>query len=433
MALEVSIEHAQNVMTGGRVTLRAVVTDSITNNVITGSSLTYAWSLDGAGTLEGITTNPTVSYWANNISDDVATTVHITCAVSRLNRNPVPSTVDLDTFSALGIDGVDANMLIVINETGDAWFDRDDDDAFLPVTDRTLVRGLDINSDLVPLLDIGWIIYNETNGEFTINRVQSGTGATNTMSSYWGDPLDTSSNLNTKAPYIILRDGTIVQFQTGWFDNAGGGFVRWIINTTEAGLTARAQMARVTEYDFVLVGIGDAGTLDVVIERARQTVTVSVIGTVSIATSVFNRTLIKPIIDKINVGFLSRLVGNTVFNKLEGIDNKPRAAYGKVGIQIPYYDTTIDQQRYRPVKFGPIQISTRIDGVSEFEDTEYIVILQIVGDNATGISGRSFPVFGVYDKTLTTFSIAYEEGITSAAFGSMLTGVSAELLWFARG
>ena len=369
--------------------------------------------------LSGSTTEASVTYVAPT-TIVIPVSLGITCQVSLLDANPMPTNVDLRTLGALGVDNIDANMLITIDEGNTAWFDRDDDSAFDPMSDRTLATGL----------DIGWINYDPNAMQLRFNRVQSGAGSITAMSTYWGSKTDSTSNARTKAPYIILGNGTIVQFQTEWFDSAGGGFVRWNIDPAEIPTLVR--MDTVTDYQYVLVGVGDVGTLDGIKEMASATAIVSIQGELSTTTAVFTRSFIKPIFDKINVGFLEKLFNNTGFNKLESIDNKPRAAYGKINIQVPYYDTTIDQQRYRPVKIT-IQISSRIDGVSEFSDSNYIVILQLVGDRAAGIRGRSFPVFGVYDKTATTFSVSYEEGITSAAFGRPFSGVGAELLWFARG
>ena len=427
MALEVTIEYDQNVRAGERITLEAVVRNSETDAIVdttTDPTLRYSWTLDDpTGRFIGVTNQAIVQYEAMNV--DTSQNVGVTCEVSTFQGRPILTQVDLNTLSSIGVDGIDANMLITIEPvSGGGWFARDDANAFATGSDRDLpITGQDVR--------IGWITYSTSNRSFVIYRVQSGAGSTSLMSNYWGDPADQSENVNRKVPYLVMPNGMIVEFETSWFSGQGNGFIRYVIDDMDPEIIQMIE--GVTRGAYVLMGIATKDTIDTVRNTASQTVIVSIQGSVSLTGARLTRTFIKPILDKINVGFINRLVQNTVFNKLEGVDNKPRVAYGVIRFSIPAYDENQpEQQRYRPVKLL-VPIHTRIDGVSEFTDTNYIVMLQTVGNVITGERGRSFPVYGVYNKTSTSFSIAYEEGVTPEAFGATLSSVPVTLQWFARG
>ena len=429
MPITLSIEYESNVEVGENTEIEATVIDDDTGVEIPTNLIDYTWTLDSPiGELFTTASEPqkvVFSATSSGITPETAQNVGVTCSVSRLNRNPKLDTLDLNTLTDLGVSGIDSNMIITVNEdeSQGAWFDQDDDTAFLIGSDRDLPTD---NGNV----RIGWVRYIESNGVFLMDRVQSGPGSTVDMSYYWGDPLRSNSAVNTKIPYLILGNGTIIQFETAWFSAAGNSFVRWVVDPTETAVLRLLET--VTDYDFFLLGIATVDTLDGIMEDATQTVIVSIQGIVSTASAVFSRTFIRPILDKINVEFMNRLIGNTVFNKLESVDDKPRVAYGKVSFSVPPYIISRNQQRYRPVK-TTVQFLSRIDGVSEFTDDDYVVMLQPIGDVVAGERGRSIPIFGVYDKTATSFSIAYEEPATLEAFGSRLQSFSVNMLWIARG
>ena len=429
MPITVSIEYEQNVNSGEQIILEAVVRDSATNVVIDPSLVTYTWSLESPiGQLRpdlvpSLYENQIVyTATGTGITPETAQNVGITCQVELPNRIPIiTGTVDFDTFDDVGVTGLNANMLININvpsSDATAWFTRDDANAFQTGSNRSL----DIN------LNVGWVTYNPDTGIFTIYREQLPNAES--MITYWGIPGTPNTNATRKVPFLVLGDGTVIQFETAWYSGLTNSAISWQIDDND--IPTLEDMARVTNYPFVLLGIGDSSSTIGVTETASQTVIVSIQGTLNTASATFSRKFIRPILDKINVGFLNRLIDNTGYNNLEGVDNKPRSAYGKVSFNVPPYDESIRQQRYRPVKIT-VPLSSRIDGVSEFTDINYIVILQPIGDAVTGERGRSFHVYGVYDKTETTFSISYEEGATRAAFGTMFQSFNVEMLWFARG
>ena len=171
--------------------------------------------------------------------------------------------------------------------------------------------------------------------------------------------------------------------------------------------------------------------------------------------STFSRKVVRAIIDKINVGFLDRLLDNTGFNKIDGIEEKPLESFGiaQLFITIGYNAGSSDDEdiaypsRYRAAKVN-VPFSSRINGASEMSGN-YIVILQPIRDKdgnnqppAAGEEGRNFVTYGVYDKINTGFKISYQEGISVEAYDSenlnVLTGspsgiISVKVAWFARG
>ena len=160
----------------------------------------------------------------------------------------------------------------------------------------------------------------------------------------------------------------------------------------------------------------------------------NVLGALDPSSSVFDRTFIKPIIDKITDVFINRIIGNTGFNKLEDIDNKPRASYGTVILQVPPYEEDQNEQRYRPIQAEVVFANNKINGVDEFTDSNYVVMLHQIDDKIIGEEGRSFSAYSVHSKTTTGFKVCYEEGVTESAFGENNTNaIPITLAWFARG
>ena len=175
----------------------------------------------------------------------------------------------------------------------------------------------------------------------------------------------------------------------------------------------------------------------------EQSVFIRIPGRLVPSSSPFSRRIIHPIIDKINKSLLDRIANNTGFNKIDGIEEKPREAFGVVEFNIDLgrdnvsMGSTSDMypyQRFRPKKVV-VNLADRINGVDRFTNGVYTVMLHHIRDEVVGEDGRTYPSYSVYDKSATSFKIAYEEGITPAAFeeGSDIRTLTVKIAWFAKG
>lgn len=463
----VRIEHESNVERDGSVVLTATVIDTSTGEATT-EMVSYSWSFVGTGTGAVDPTNPNIyTYNAEGFDvDDVPASVQITCSVIVSGLTPSAGAISLSTLIDLGVDSVEVNMLMQANVDGDYLYNGEND-SVEPGSDTNLA---DATDEILNINQILWRITATGDYELVLNRDPLDD---KTMTDYW----ITDDNVATKSVYIITPDGSVLEIKqrTGIIAvSATTGTVVFTLSGSESDIQdiITKLNAIVSGQTFVL-GVGDSDTITGITVAAKLTVSVAVLGDLAVSTSLFNRTFIRPIRDKINASFLNRIFGNTAFNKLEGITNKPRAAYGIAAFTLVFndydyqgqsvapfilvqdtdalgnpvgpsrydpntnYDPNVGVQRYKTTK-ELVNLNTRINGVDEFTTTNYVVILQDITDRTVGSDGRSLATMGVYGKTTTSFNIAYEEGITYEAFDTLNNGqdgntVHVRIAWMARG
>ena len=422
MAISVEIEYEPNVEHDGSIDLEAIVRDDRTGEEPT-DPITYLWKFVGDGGLLGTPNRQMVSYVADGFPADPNTgekgsfLVEITCTATTLDITPDADSISLTTLDDLGIDNIDVNMLVTAEVDVDDLYNRNDADA--------VASGSDVN--IYDNLIVHRIRWRRGLRRLVLDRHPNDGGS---MRNYWV----TDGHLGLKSVYIIAPDGTVLEFDDAYASNLDVDDESITFQIPISDSIIIDTMNNISTGESFVLGIGDSDTVTGITETASATVTVSVLGNVPVASATFSRKIIRPILDKLNVGFLTRLIDNTAFNKLEDITGKPISCYGIATINIPVYDTDDDQQRYKPVIFT-VNLSTRIDGVDEFTNADYMVILQQMGNKVVGVDGRSFSAYSVHGKTTTSFNIAYEEGVTIEAFGenSVDPVANVRLMWFARG
>ena len=412
---DTNVVYGSDIERDEEVPITATVIDTDTGDEVT-DNVTYLWTGPGLeGTLTG-RTDQTVFFTADGFAvTDVPRTITITCEATITDITPEASSITLTTLSDLGIDNLDVNMLFTASIDDDDLFDPDNADAVDPDSDVNIYDNMTVHR----------VTWDEDDRQLQLHRDEDNDAGS--MLNYW----ITDGHRDTKSIYIVLANGTVLEITQ--FHSASDRWGTWEFNDLDhphiiGGLND------IVDGQSILLGIGDTGTLLDVTLSVSATINVNVLGELDTSDASFDRTYIRPIIDKINTSFISRLADSTAFNKLEGVSDKPRAAYGVIRFNIPTYEEDDNEQRYRPVIFS-VNIEDRIDGVSEFTDTDYIVILQQVSSKSVGVGGRSFSVYSVHSKTTTGFKICYEEGVLPEAFGdNFINPVSnITLTWFARG
>ena len=250
----------------------------------------------------------------------------------------------------------------------------------------------------------------------------------------------------------------VIDRETGEVPTSVVGYA-WILETINVGSISPAN-TQTTSYTAPSTGnvplsVLVSCTVTIGSDTTTKYILLRIPGHLAPSDSTFSRKIVRAIIDKINVGFLDRLLDNTGFNKIDGIEEKPLESFGIANLNIPIgYNagSSSDEDiaypsRYRATKVN-VPFSSRINGAAEMSGN-YIVILQPIkekdGNNqppAAGEEGRNFVTYGVYDKINTGFKISYQEGISVEAYDSdnlnVVTGspsgiISVKVAWFARG
>ena len=420
MAFRVDIEYDPTVETDGSVLLTARVINTDTDEEVT-LFVTYVWTFVGTGTMSGQNT-AMATYEAEGFGvDDVPATIYITCTATISNITPDADTISTMTLNDLGITGIDVNVLVETNIDGDYLYNGDND-SFEPGSDTNFYT-----TDTLNLYQIQWRELSTGSYELVLNR--DPLDGMTTMRTYWV----ADGNLSTKAVYIIAPDGTVLEIDDAFASTSDvtDESITFTIHTADSHEIDT--MNRIMDGDRFVLGVADKDTLMGIEATASRTVHVNVLGNLNTSDSIFDRTFIKPTIDKITDVFLNRIIGNTGFNKLENVDQKPRACYGIARLQIPHYDDGENEQRYRPIQYQVVFANDKINGVDEFTDSNYVVMLQPIDNKVIGEAGRSFAAYSVHSKTTTGFKVCYEEGVTPEAFGDNLENVGVTLAWFARG
>ena len=421
MAFIVEIDYTPTVERDGSVTLTATVIDTDTGEEVT-TDVTYLWSFVGTGTMSG-QTDKVATYEAEGFGiDDVPATINITCTATISNLTPDASTINTMTLVDLSLENIDVNVHVEANVDGDYLYNGDND-SFEPGSDTNFYT-----TDTLNLYQIQWRQLQNGSHQLVLNR--DPLDGMTTMRTYWV----ADGNLSTKSVYIVAPDGTVLEFDDSFASTSDVTDESITFTIGAADEHEIDTMNQIMDGDRFVLGIADKDTLQPIEATASDTVIVSVLGALQPTRATFNRTFIKPIVDKITDVFINRIIGNTGFNKLDGVDEKPRAAYGIADIQIPHYDEMEHEQRYRPLQAIVVFANNKINGVDEFTDANYVVMLQPIDDKVIGEEGRSFGIYSVHSKTTTGFRICYEEGVTEEAFdGDINASVGVRIAWFARG
>ena len=430
MAFRVDIEYEPNVERNGTVVLTATVIDTDTGEETT-EEVEYEWTHVGAGTRSVNPATPHITtYTAAGFGvDDVPASVLITCTATITDITPDASEISTSVLANLGINNIDVNMLMVANVDGDFLYNGEND---------SVEPGSETNFYDTDTLNVHQIIWRESSSgshELVIVRDPLDGDLMTTMRTYW----IADGNLPNKSVFIIAPDGTVLEFDDS-LTSVSDITVNSITYTVPAGtvdIDIVNTMNRIVSGQAFVMGVGDSHSATGVDVTESETVTVSVLGDIDTESdAIFSRKVIEPIIQKITAPFLNTLTNNTAFNSVIGITQKPRAAYGIITIRL-----NNTGQQYIAKKTS-INLSTRLDGVDRFTESlrngimspNYIVFLQRMADIEYGGSGRVIPTYSVYDKTITTFSISYQEGIPISVFGGdPPRTIISTLQWFARG
>ena len=266
--------------------------------------------------------------------------------------------------------------------------------------------------------------------------------------------------INYRSSYDItanVRDSTTLAVPTGAITYA------WLLQTRIGSISANN--TQTITYNSPLTGdiptiVVLSCTVTVGTDTVTEDIILRILGNLRISDASFSRRYIRPIIDKINESFLNSLLFNTMFNKIDQVNEKPLESYGIVEININVgfnnggtiqrdsegiitNEDSVFPSRYRAEK-AQVNFSDAINGATSM-DGNYTVMLQKIheGENnkpppSAGEEGRNFADFGVYEKTSSGFKISYQEGISvydrdddDVDSQEILTKV--KLAWFARG
>ena len=427
MAFRLDIEQSDDsTIRDGTITMTARVIDTDTEEEVT-DDVIYLWefppeNIGSLGMLSGHTMQM-VTYNADGFgAAEVPANVFIKCTATISNVTPNADLISVTTLSDLEIDNVGVNMLITANVDGNYLYNGDTDSVGSGST--TLFTGfMDLN-----VHQIQWI---ESSRQLVLTRDPLDT---DTMIDYWVS-ADNLEGSGARTVYVVTPSGTVIEFDNAFTSSlqVTNDSITFTIPAGDVDADIVEAMSGIRTGQRFVLGIGDSDTLEGLTSTAFRTVQVAILGELVSSTALFDRTFIRPIIDKINSSFINRIANNTAFNKLEGIDDKPRAAYGIIRFNIPTYDGDDNEQRYRPI-IATVNIEDRVNGVTEFTDTDYIVMLQQVSSKTVGVGGRSFSTYSVHSKTTTSFKICYEEGVLPESFGDDFNPISnVTLSWFARG
>ena len=195
------------------------------------------------GSFVGGSTSDTVTYLAN-IAGNTAIDVTITCTASLAGASSTVSSADLDSMDDLGITGQLVNVSFSVFETGDgrSLFDTDTENVNTG-SDVILTAGLNLRR-------LRW--FGSTR-RFVINRTSV---STVTMTTFW-----TATNIDALSAYLILNDGTVLEFDPTQFEDAPTGAVRWEIPQTEWDADYLPLLEAIEVDQSLVLGIADAGSI----------------------------------------------------------------------------------------------------------------------------------------------------------------------------
>ena len=396
--------------------------------------------------LKGIGSNPQSFYWLpddNGLNNRVTKSLYIATSegdVFEFGNDLfelagvtfaswlIPST-DTETVSAINAIADDDMLLIGVGRTASIGFDTIS--ASGTATISVLSETSDIKRFILTFTYDETVNYNSTT-DITANIIDRETGEQPTVTITYLWKLETS----TLGSISATNTGTIAYTAPP----NGSNPVTALVSCTVSG-------------------DGDSTTEYVLLRIPADLIVATDVDT---DVSVFSRKLIRPIIDKINKGFLDRLVNNTGFNKIDGINEKPLESFGvaTLGVGIGYKAedletdddgnyTNVDEAypaRHKTAK-TEVLFSSAVNGANEMNGP-YVVFLQVIKEgigkngndapDAVGEFGRDFYICGVYDKESDGFKISYQEGIGPESyslntFGDPVGSLSVKIAWFARG
>ena len=253
MALQVTITGDLTIAHGQQTVLTASVIDTDTGLPPT-ETVGYAWAATG-GSFVGAIDQASATFLAAIAGND-ATTVEITCEVSLPSVPASVTSATVTSMADLGIDDIVANIYFIKIGTGEPL-------SFL----QAPIAGSD--TELLPGLNLNRIRWNNGNGQFIMNR--SGTSTVN-QSVFWED----QGGGDNYAIYVIADDGEVFQIPPSWFDDAGGGYVRWVVPSGTNRLSFNNFLNGIANQLNMVVGIGTPDSIDTTGESATGSATANI-------------------------------------------------------------------------------------------------------------------------------------------------------------